>query len=401
MGKQKSQTAVEYLLTYFWVVLIVAIIIVILFGLGLFNPTNNVSSAVFGFSGFSNAQATCQGNGALELTMSNALSNSITVTEINVSGSKSASLHTNVNMQPGSSYDFIVQNACPSAGSSYSLSANIAYTQGGLPGQYFSSGSAEGMVTSSVSPGYAASFNNYAHYRYSWGSGTWYPNADLSYMNVTQSISGTNQTYTVTMWISSNMAYGTYPPAPNSSSISGNSEPFSGFASSSADGQEISSSTGNMFLHRCTVQGDTGVGPSNPVPNFFDGHWQFVAFSVSAAQYIVMVDGQSATTAGKGQYNDRAQFFIGGYQRCFPAPFTGYISNVQLYSTALSATQLTDIYNAGILGSPISGSGVTLVGWWPMNGTVGGWVKDYSGHDFNGTLVNATISSAPLAQLGG
>ena len=62
--------------------------------------------------------------------------------------------------------------------------------------------------------------------------------------------------------------------------------------------------------------------------------------------------------------------------------FNGSITNVQAYSFSLSQTQITQIYDRGIGGAPISG--VNLVGWWPLDGNA----NDYSGNNNNGVATN-------------
>ena len=53
-------------------------------------------------------------------------------------------------------------------------------------------------------------------------------------------------------------------------------------------------------------------------------------------------------------------------------------SNVQIYSSALSKSSISALFNAGINGAPIRNSG--LVGWWPLNGNA----NDYSSNWPNG-----------------
>jgi hypothetical protein len=62
--------------------------------------------------------------------------------------------------------------------------------------------------------------------------------------------------------------------------------------------------------------------------------------------------------------------------------FNGQIADVQIYNTALSASQIQALYQEGIGGAPINLQ--NLVGWWPLNGNS----KDYSGYRNNGTANN-------------
>lgn len=65
--------------------------------------------------------------------------------------------------------------------------------------------------------------------------------------------------------------------------------------------------------------------------------------------------------------------------------FVGYISNVQLYNTSLSASEVQAYYNHGIGSPPIRIQ--NLIGWWPLNGNL----NDYSGYN-NEAMQSGSIS---------
>ena len=66
--------------------------------------------------------------------------------------------------------------------------------------------------------------------------------------------------------------------------------------------------------------------------------------------------------------------------------FNGIITNVQIYNTSLSASEIMTLYQEGIGGAPIPLPG--MIGWWPLNGNT----DDYSGSGNNG--VPTSLSSA-------
>ena len=70
-----------------------------------------------------------------------------------------------------------------------------------------------------------------------------------------------------------------------------------------------------------------------------------------------------------------------------PFYFQGLISNVQLYNTALSSSDVAALNAEGIGGAPLASHGI--VGWWPLNGDV----KDYSGSGNNGVPFNVVLES--------
>jgi len=65
----------------------------------------------------------------------------------------------------------------------------------------------------------------------------------------------------------------------------------------------------------------------------------------------------------------------------------GYLANVQLYNTSLSANDIQALYLEGIGGAPIDLQ--NLVGWWPLNGNA----NDYSGNGNNGQINNVNFGS--------
>lgn len=64
------------------------------------------------------------------------------------------------------------------------------------------------------------------------------------------------------------------------------------------------------------------------------------------------------------------------------AGFNGYISNIQVYDTGLSPSDIKELYDSGIGGDPVVLQ--SLVAWWPLNGNA----NDYSGNGNNAQPVN-------------
>ena len=46
---KRSQSALEYMMTYGWAILIIVIVAVILYSMGIFNPSSSISSTITGF----------------------------------------------------------------------------------------------------------------------------------------------------------------------------------------------------------------------------------------------------------------------------------------------------------------------------------------------------------------
>ncbi len=63
------------------------------------------------------------------------------------------------------------------------------------------------------------------------------------------------------------------------------------------------------------------------------------------------------------------------------------IANVQLYNTSLSQSDIMQLYDEGIGGTPIAIQ--NLAGWWPLNGNA----NDYSGINNNGNAINVNYTT--------
>ncbi len=55
----------------------------------------------------------------------------------------------------------------------------------------------------------------------------------------------------------------------------------------------------------------------------------------------------------------------------------GKIADIQIYTTALSQTQISKLFMSGIGGAPLPNAG--LIGWWPLDGNA----NDYSSNNNN------------------
>ena len=75
-------------------------------------------------------------------------------------------------------------------------------------------------------------------------------------------------------------------------------------------------------------------------------------------------------------------FTLGKYGNFGVEYFQGYISNVQVYNTSLSANSVQSLYTEGIGGIPINLK--NLVSWWPLNDDA----NDYSGVSNDAVPIN-------------
>jgi len=118
--------------------------------------------------------------------------------------------------------------------------------------------------------------------------------------------------------------------------------------------------------------------------------WVFAAYEYNGS-YQIGFEGVDGTlygpTTSQQPYGTtpNSPFYIGeGIDR---AHFSGYISNVQVYNTSLSKSEIQALYLEGIGGAPIDLQ--HLVAWWPLNGNA----NDYSGNGNNGQINNVNFVS--------
>ncbi len=129
--------------------------------------------------------------------------------------------------------------------------------------------------------------------------------------------------------------------------------------------------------------GSTGVSQNT---------WSFVAATYSNGAETVYIDGQAAanTLLSGTPTGGAVPATIGecGYCGSVHFSFLGYISNVQMYNTTLSANDINALYHEGIGGAPIDP--LHIVGWWPLNGNA----QDYSGNSNNGQETSISYTSS-------
>ena len=151
---KKGQSAMEYLMTYGWAILIVIIVAAVLFSLGLFNPGTYTTTTAVGFSGF-NVPA-----GGFQLTSAGIL----TVQIVNGAGatididSASATIGTDTvamaaainNVAPGQTatltFDFTAVGPY-NTGSAYTSNVQMGYTNDNTGLAFVSSGTLTGSVS--------------------------------------------------------------------------------------------------------------------------------------------------------------------------------------------------------------------------------------------------------------
>ncbi len=361
----KSQSALEYMMTYGWAILIIVIVAGVLYSFGVFNPSSSASATITGFSGLGSPQALCMANGGLRLQLGNNIGQTINVTRINVtSNGVTETVLPNQTISPQGTYIFYVPNVCGnSAGTRYSFTSSVTYTEPGqvFQGPYFSSGTASGTVSATQLPGEVASFDNGYNYSTAYVSTPYYP------MNYAQ--------FSYSAWFYS-AVYGSQNCCKRIVAPSDN-----GPVEVAVSGIGV----GVIALYGYNVAGWINVGP-----NFNYDSWNFIEAEYNGTAYNVYLNGAliwDKITTITGAANNSLTFgdnnppgSVGGDQ------FFGYISNVQAYAVALTSTQVQQLYAEGIVGAPLS---VGSHSWWYLNGTS----KDFGSNNKNGASTNVVFTS--------
>ena len=355
----KSQSALEYMMTYGWAILVIVIVAGVLYSLGIFSPSSSLSTTITGFSGLAVTQAGCVNsvnNQILELYVTNAVGYPVNITKINTTGNNGIDASQNVSsiLGDGASAVFYVNGACNKSSSSYAGSATITYTEPGqvFPGPYLSTGKIANVPISS-------SLNLVAKF-----------NGASSEIISTPSLN--TSTITISAWLDEI----NFSPCWKNIAFVSQTSPLNILAAGTtcgAGGAWRSSPTQGP-----TTQAGSNVGNSW---NHIIAEW-----NGNTGELFVYFDGSAGSTPVSG---DPINFLIntvniGGSigQQGAVDYFNGSISNVQVYKTILSTNQIDNLNLAGIGGAPIPNAG--LIGWWPLDGNA----NDYSGNNNNGVATN-------------
>ena len=380
----KSQSALEYMMTYGWAILIIVIVAAVLYSLGIFSPSSSIGTTVTGFPGFQ-ATAICVPNGVLAIKLANGIGYTVNVTGFNVTynGKTIQNEQTgNVGlMGPDASATFFSLSACANASSSrYSSSVTVTYTEPGqtFPGPYFSSGAVSG-TTSTFSQGTVANLTNGYIYTPAsksinaiWQSGHAY--TLVEWVNL-KSLGGNHNTYLIQE--ARGCTSGTALDQINISSSQLNTTDFTGFEVQWYGGADTCTSAGGIFVGN---NGESATAPIIPYRQWVMITGIFKYNGVGVGWIAVCTDatclnntytGSTQLPGGPANYSDPNQYinYIAGTGGLY-----GKVANIQMYSAALSASQVTELYDLGLSGIPIQSK--NLVGWWPLDGNL----NDYSGN---------------------
>ncbi len=156
----KAQSAMEYLMTYGWAILLIAIVLVAFFTLGVFKPNKLTSSACVAQTGFLCSQPVLSTNGILQMEVG--VNNGQQLSVIGDACTNSSNIPTqtsftdfysNMNLNPGVQYQFTFQ--CPLTsniiGTPFTGKLWLLYDSASTSNQIMSIGTVSSSITTSNS----------------------------------------------------------------------------------------------------------------------------------------------------------------------------------------------------------------------------------------------------------
>jgi len=147
-NNKKAQTALEFLMTYGWALLIILVILVVAWQWGLFNP-RTVKRGSAGFWGLVPGDFAFTSGGTLKISLENQIGSPVNITTINVTieNENTYVQIPNVQINPGENYnrDFTGFSSKP-AGSKFEGFISIEYIDDRTGETYRSSGKIWGGV---------------------------------------------------------------------------------------------------------------------------------------------------------------------------------------------------------------------------------------------------------------
>ncbi len=144
----KGQSALEYMMTYGWAILIIVIVAVILYSMGIFNPRASVTASSSGFSPFAVSAAVCSNSGLVVAFTTGGLPNGATSVSL-----KELYLSSATGMSGSSATTTGFSALSVASGSSFTATvaaASLNCTTSGIP--FTASGALEYKYTTAAGP---------------------------------------------------------------------------------------------------------------------------------------------------------------------------------------------------------------------------------------------------------
>jgi hypothetical protein len=142
----------------------------------------------------------------------------------------------------------------------------------------------------------------------------------------------------------------------------------------------------NANTLKVNVYGQSPIGSSAAL---LSGVWYQVAITFSPPNnFIFYVDGSASGSGSQTTYASTYPIYIGNQYPGGTTPFSGDITNLQVYNATLSSAEVQGLYSQGIGVVPVRPQ--NIVGWWQLNGNG----NDYSGLNNQGTTSNIAYTDS-------
>lgn len=130
-GCSRAQSAIEYIMTYGWAILIIVIVVALLYSFGVFSPSSSLSQTSTGFEPFTVLSQACS-SGGLVLRLGNSAGSSVEIFNASVVGASGTQLSSsgqlNVTLAPQQAFNLVFYNSsCSTLGAEYSANIEIRY----------------------------------------------------------------------------------------------------------------------------------------------------------------------------------------------------------------------------------------------------------------------------------
>ncbi len=404
---KKAQSALEYMMTYGWAILIIVIVAVILYSMGIFNPSSSISATITGFASAPVSSAICTSNGVLRFAVGDTTSNIIKIKNITATiGSKTvtftpnATIDPNPTIAPGSTYTFSVPNICPSAGNHFLAAVTINYMEpsSSFPSAiYPSSGSITGTVSSNSAPAYVAVFTGPISSTATYSNPYQPPSEgspDISRINISlTSNPAINKTlksgsFSLSAWI-----YQLPNVVTCEINVFGLYNPVASFRFG------VSGYSSWILGNKIMLELFNNSGGTTTQTNMFGGpvknsSWENLIATYNDSYVNFYINGKLSSSSyySKANITLSSLGLIGSGLAGCDDQFIGDMANLQFYNESLTGNQISSIFSKGMGSYPINKQ---FVGYWPLNGTA----KDYSGNNYNGVATSVVFytSNYPIS----
>ena len=147
------------------------------------------------------------------------------------------------------------------------------------------------------------------------------------------------------------------------------------------------------FLYAERFVGGSWTAGGNSIKTISPNMWYFAVLTYDGAAQRLYLNGTlQSTSVGTGSISIDSAMTLGS---CSGTSNYGNedIANFQIYSSALSAQQISQLYQEGLTGAPISTT--NLLGWWPLQGDTNNYAGTFSASyptnvAFNSVTYNST-----------